>query len=324
MTKEIVVSSYDFPSLPEQPLNLARTGLDPRTKAEMLFLYAQRWRSPKAQINELLQLFPKDLLLLQTTVHATDEQSLKKAMQATINHRYPELSENCWAGLRTCFAQQSTNRPWIMGIQTEKQIRDFFRKRSQKPVTWQGSPDRYHDWLRKYLDRGLSEILVMTNYPRLGIIEHDPEFFVFRVFLDYNLASPLKKNSFAPFFSPAPVSLVLMPDTGQLRDLDEGTRRTSLIYYEPQTCSLNQPNYPISYGSKYLDSNGHPQPQVETLTQAVVRTVFQEWSQSYQLFPNLQALGPIGLEAIEFQGIKDENGQIKSMRIYGLRGKLEK
>lgn len=272
----------------------------------------KNWQSPKAQINELLNLLPEELRLLQKTVRADDETTLREMMLAGLKHQYPELGEGCWVGLRTCFKEQPINHPWIMGIRTQEQIEDFFEPKKEAPTSWQGSKDHYHEWRR---EKDLTEILVLLNFPKLGLPKYNEDFFVFHVFL-------YKPST---FLSLPQMGVAFMPNTSQLRDLDRGTRMASNIYIEPRNEGYDslarEQKLKISFGSNYVQDE-QVMPEVEALAKRLGQTVFGEWCESFQLYSRLLALETVGLEALEFQGIK-EGDQIKSMRLYGLRGVRE-
>lgn len=283
-----------------------------RKQAENFLKQGKRWQSPKAKVNEFLKIVPEERRLLQIIVPADDEAALREIMLKHSTHQYPELREKSWVGLRTCFKEDPLNKPWTMGKRTRKQVEDFFQPQNQAPTSWQGSREHYPEWRQ---NPDLTEIIVMVNYPRLGLPEYDEEFFVFRVFLYYPHG----------FFPEARMAVALMPNTSQLRDLDRGTRKTSTIYIEPRETNYQplarKQELMISFGANYLQQ-GQVKPEAEALAKRVGKTVFDEWCQPPNLYSCLIALEEIGLEALEFQGVK-EGSQIKSMRLYGLRGVKE-
>lgn len=299
-----------FSVLESRPLTLVEIGWhrDLFSKQAKIILEKaeQKWQSPKAIVNELSGLFPKEQRLLQKIFKKDDENGLRKALSAVLNHRYPGLEENSWVGLRTCFAKQPLGQPWIMGINRPEQVEDFLKPSDQAPTTWQGTPDHYPEW-RKYED--LTEIIVMTNPPQLGLSENEKDFFVFRIFLYQN----------QDYFPQTQMAVALMPHTSQLRDLDRGTRTSSIIYIEPENNQYDplakEQKLSISFGTDYLQEN-QIDPEIKALAKETSQTVFAKWSENLRLYPRLLALQNIGLEAIEFQGIKGKNPGI----LYGFRG----
>lgn len=295
-----------------------------KTRAEMLLWSGeQKWQSPKARETELVKILPPEICLNQTTVKAEDEKNLKRAMLAVLDRTYPEVREGCEVGLRTCFVDQPIGRDWIMGIRSRNQVTSFFKDKNNVPTTWTGSKDHYPDWKADY---NLTEVIVMSNYPRLDSPGHRQDFFVCRIFLEY----PLPPKNEADFFSDPQASfqpqivINLMPNTNYLRDLDLGTKQSSIIHIEPPNNHPELPQEPsITYGSQYRHQNNQPFSQIENLAQNVSDIVFWQWNNEYHLQSRLEALEHVGAEAIECQGIKDKKGNVKSIRVYGLRGVFE-
>jgi hypothetical protein len=245
---------------------------------------------------------PPQVVLGRDILSAQDQQGIEDALHAAVDARYHP-------GMRTCFAPQIPNSPWVMGIKSHDDVERFM---AQKYPQWRHLPD-------------ISEIIVMHNFPGLdpNSKELHKQHFVFRLWP-----------------SDSSISLEARLGTTQLRDLEAGTDRSDMILAKVDRATVGFKSIKFDFGANYaIDGqkdewqvsqvdfwrsyhvNGRVRPQAIRTIDGVIRQVQLLFVDPYiRLGSRLEAFANRGLEISEWQGRFDEAGQVVWMRIYGFRG----
>lgn len=274
----------------------------------------------------MLEILPANLRIPQEVVRLDDKERLRKTIERFVK-------EGREVGLRACFLGNKVPgpgaAPWIMGLRSPELVKAFFGEGPiPKHPIWRGSPKTFNDWQEQYPT--LSEIIVVGNPPGLGRENLKKKHFVFRV------------ESFGD-----KLRIELRLGTDQLRDIDETTSRSRLIEVTmgiprmaPEASS--QGLIRVAPGRSYLkdipqerfyetvgeegfiwpeEAKPVLKPSAFKTTEGVIEAIFERRYPDF--YYTLTALRNFGLGAIEFQGRRDQGGNVKWILAYGLRGPKE-
>lgn len=198
------------------------------------------YKSDKARSAYIRQIIPDEHNIVMESVNAFDEDAVRNAITRAIQNGF-------WAGVRTgLFPQPLGSSPWVMGLKSENDISEFMN-------------NAYKEWINTSFTTGvkqqsidgseieefaqLTDLIIVSNPPKLGIKEYENEHFVFRLNCQNGIIT-LEVNLY----------------TAQLRSIERDVSRSELIRIESKMDFREMGNffYPhakIAFGSKYFSES---------------------------------------------------------------------
>ena len=195
------------------------------------------YQSDKARSAHIRSVIPDEHNIVMIPVPAQDENAVRQAILDAVENGF-------WAGVRTGLSPQPLgSSPWVMGLKNAEDVDGFMASTYKEWLSQDftiGGGQKHTDGREIAETATLTELIVVSNPPYLGLKDHENEHFVFRLNCQNGI-----------------VTVEANLGTAQLRSIEKDVERSELIRIESKMDFRDvgrffQPHAKVAFGAKYL------------------------------------------------------------------------